>query len=236
MLLCAVNRSKPALASRNPQFISRREVRGRIVEGADSNFHFVGAVYARKHGRTAQRAKVTVVGREPPASCLSGHRYFVGRPDREKIAKRAGLLSTHQAVAKADPERLAADLKLHLAAVAAAGSLSHISLDSKSISLCCSDVFIKGSRSLFTALEKGASTMARWWRSRRIRPRPASPRHSRPSHCRSCPAPTLARFHCRIGSPCFSSGRWIAQAPHLGRERTLLLQKLWRSLAYPRKL
>jgi hypothetical protein len=143
MLLSAVDRSKPALASRNPQFITRREISGRVVEGADSNFHLVGAVCEREHGRTAQRAKVTVVGREPPASCFSGHRYFVRRPDRKKIAKRAGLFSTHEAVAKADSERLPGDLKPHLTAVTAARPLSHAHFDSGSMSLCCSDVFIK---------------------------------------------------------------------------------------------
>ena len=44
VLLCAVNRREPAFAPRNPQFISRREVRGRIVEGADCNFDFVDAI------------------------------------------------------------------------------------------------------------------------------------------------------------------------------------------------
>ena len=63
MLLRAVNWIEPAFASRRPQFISRREVRGRIVEGADSDFDLVDAVDKRKDGRTARGAKVTVVGR-----------------------------------------------------------------------------------------------------------------------------------------------------------------------------
>jgi hypothetical protein len=44
MLLCTVNRSEPAFASRRPQFISRRKVCGRIVEGADPNLDLLGAV------------------------------------------------------------------------------------------------------------------------------------------------------------------------------------------------
>ncbi len=84
MLLCAGNRSEPALASRRPQFITRREVRWRFVQGADSNLDFVGAVYAPKHGGSARRAKVTVVGRKPPASSFAGYRYFarLARPQR----------------------------------------------------------------------------------------------------------------------------------------------------------
>ena len=128
MLLCAVNGIEPAFASRRPQFISWREVRGRIVEGADSNLDLVGSVDKRKDGRTARRAKVTVVGGLPPASGLSGHRYFVRRPHSKKIANRAGLFSTQQTVAKTDSERLPADLKPHLTAVAATRSLSHVSL------------------------------------------------------------------------------------------------------------
>ena len=49
MLLCAVNRNEPAFASRRPQFINGREIRGRIVEGADANFDFVGAIDKPKH-------------------------------------------------------------------------------------------------------------------------------------------------------------------------------------------
>jgi hypothetical protein len=128
MLLCGFNRSEPAFASRRPQFISRREVCGRIVEGADSNFDLVGAVDKPKHGRPARGAKVTVVGGLPPASGLPGHRDLLRRPDRKKIAKRAGLLSARETVAKTDSEGLAADLKPHLTAVAAANSLSHVSL------------------------------------------------------------------------------------------------------------
>jgi hypothetical protein len=127
MLLCGFNRSEPAFASRRPQFISRREVCGRIVEGADSNFDLVGAVDKPKHGRPARGAKVTVVGGLPPASGLPGHRDLLRRPDRKKIAKRAGLLSTHETVAKTDSEGLPADLKPHLTAVAATNSLSHVS-------------------------------------------------------------------------------------------------------------
>jgi hypothetical protein len=107
MLLRAVYGIEPAFASRDPQFISRREVRGRVVEGADSNFDLVGAVDNRKHGRAASGAKVTVVGGLPPASGLSGHRYFVRRPHSKKIANRAGLPSTHQTVTEAHPEGLA---------------------------------------------------------------------------------------------------------------------------------
>jgi hypothetical protein len=110
-----------------PQFIRRREIDGRIVEGADSNFDLVDPVDKPKHGRPARDAKVTVVGGLPPASGLSGHRDLVRRPDRKKIAKRAGLLSTHEAVAKTDSDGLPADLKPHLTAVAAARSLSHVS-------------------------------------------------------------------------------------------------------------
>jgi hypothetical protein len=127
MLLCAFNRSEPAFASRRPQFISRREVCGRIVEGADSNFDLVDAVDKPKHGRPARGAKVTIVGGPPPARGLSDHRDLVRRPDRKKIAKRAGLLSTHETVAKTDSERLPADLKPHLTAVAATNSFSHVS-------------------------------------------------------------------------------------------------------------
>ena len=128
MLLCAVNGIEPAFASRRPQFISWREVRGRIVEGADSNLDLVGSVDKRKDGRTARRAKVTVVGGLPPASGLPGHRDLLRRPDRKKIAKRAGLLTTHQTVANTDSKGVPADLKPHLTAVAAANSLSHVSL------------------------------------------------------------------------------------------------------------
>ena len=63
MLLRAVNWIEPAFASRGPQFISRCEVGGGVVEGANSNLDLVGAVYAPKHRRTAPRAEVTVVGR-----------------------------------------------------------------------------------------------------------------------------------------------------------------------------
>jgi hypothetical protein len=116
------------LAPRNPQFISRREVRGRIVEGADSNLDLVRAVYDPKHGRTARGAKMTVVGRAPPASSRPSYRDFVRWPDGKEIAKRAGLFSTHLAVAKADSERLPSDLKPHLTAVAAARPLAHVAL------------------------------------------------------------------------------------------------------------
>jgi hypothetical protein len=128
MLLCAVNRNEPTFAPRRPQFISRREVCGRIVEGAACNFDLVGAVDNPKHGRTARGAKVTVVGGLPPASGLSDHRDLARRPDRKKIAERAGLFSTNEAVAKTDSEGLPADLKSHLTAVAAACSLLHVSL------------------------------------------------------------------------------------------------------------
>jgi hypothetical protein len=128
MLLCAVNRSQPALASRNPQFINRREVRRRIVEGADSKFNLVDAVHARKQRRTAHGAKVTAVGGVSPASSLARHRYFVRRPDRKDVANRARLLSTQEAVAEADAKGFPADLKPHFTAIAAACSLWHISL------------------------------------------------------------------------------------------------------------
>ena len=120
VLLRAVNRIEPAFASRRPQFVSRRDVRGRIVEGANSNFDLVGAVDKLKQGRPARGAKVTVAVGLSPASGLSGHRDLVRRPDRKKIAKRSGLLSTHQTVTEADSEGLAANLKPHLTAVAAA--------------------------------------------------------------------------------------------------------------------
>jgi hypothetical protein len=128
MLLCAVNRSQPAFTSRNPQFITRREVRRRIVEGADSKFNLVDAVHARKQRRTAHGAKVTAVGGVSPASSLARHRYFVRRPDRKDVANRARLLSTQEAVAEADAKGFPADLKPHFTAIAAACSLWHISL------------------------------------------------------------------------------------------------------------
>ena len=208
MLLCAVNWSEPAFASRHPQFIGGREVGRRIVESADSNFDLVGAIDNREHGRPARGAKMTVVSDLLPASGLSAHRDMVRRPDRKKIANRAGLLSTHEAVAKADPERLAAHLKPHLTTVAAAHSVSHVSLQfqiNERGALRCSPSSIV----FFTSPETEALTTARWSRLRRIRRRPASPRHSRPSHCRSCLPASLARLR----SPCFSSGRWIVQAP-----------------------
>src|ERR1700722_2174912 len=127
MLLCAVNRIEPAFAPWRPQFISQREIHGRIVEGADSNFDLVDSVDKPKHGRPTRDAKVTVVGGLPPASGLSGHRDLVRRPDRKKIAWRAGLLSTYEAGAKTDSDGLPADLEPHLTAVAAARSLSHVS-------------------------------------------------------------------------------------------------------------
>jgi hypothetical protein len=45
------------------------------------------------------------------------------------VAERTGLLPARQAVAEADSQRLAADLKPQLAAVASARSLSHVSLE-----------------------------------------------------------------------------------------------------------
>ena len=97
--------------------IAQTVIAQRLVKGADSNFDLVDAVDKPKHGRPAGSAKVTVVGRWPPASGLPGRRDLLRRPDRKKIAKRAGLLSTHETVAKTDSERLPADLKPHLTAV-----------------------------------------------------------------------------------------------------------------------
>jgi hypothetical protein len=74
MMLCAVNRSQPAFTSRNPQFITRREVRGRVVEGADSKFNLVDAVYARKTTAwrmTAPRPRAPVSAAAPMGSVMS---------------------------------------------------------------------------------------------------------------------------------------------------------------------
>jgi hypothetical protein len=232
MLLRAVNRNKPAFASRRPQFVTRREVRGRIVETAHSHFHLGGAVYQRKHGRTADRAEVTVVRREPPASCLSGHRYFVRWPHRKEIAKRAGLLSTHEAVAKADSEGLSAHLKPHLTAVAAAGSLSHVLRRLRVSEPLLLGPFHQTLPAIHCAFKGGLDDGAMAaFASDSAPPGVAAPLASEPLPF--LPAGEPCPLRCRIVWLCPAPGRWIAPVPDLGPGRTMSLQELWRSLASP---
>ena len=111
---------------------------------------------------------MTVVGGVPPASGLAGHRDIVGRPNRKKIAKRPGLLSTHEAVAKAHAQRFAASLESDLTAVAAADPLSHLS-NSLRINQPARSYAVLECSSGSTSSEQGAWTTARWSRLRRIR-------------------------------------------------------------------
>jgi hypothetical protein len=63
VLLSACNRNEPALAPRHPQLIGGSEVCRRIIERADSNLKFIGAIYGRKHRRPAYGTEMTIIGR-----------------------------------------------------------------------------------------------------------------------------------------------------------------------------
>ena len=125
MLLGVRNRDEPTLSPRHPQLISGAEIGWRIIERAGPYLNFVNAVDDRKDGRPTHGTEVAIVGRKLPASCLTSDRYLARLPHSEEVAERSGLLPADLAVAKANPDRSPADLKLHLTAVAATRSLQH---------------------------------------------------------------------------------------------------------------
>jgi hypothetical protein len=125
MLLGVRNRDEPTLSPRHPQLISGAEIGWRIIERAGPYLNFVSAVDDRKDGRSTHGTEVAIVGRKLPASSLTSDRHLARLPHSEEVAERSGLLPADLAVAKADPHRSPADLKLHLTAVAATRSLQH---------------------------------------------------------------------------------------------------------------
>ena len=125
MLLGVRNRDEPTLSPRHPQLISGAEIGWRIIERAGPYLNFVSAIDDRKDGRPTHGTEVAIVGRKLPASSLTSDRHLARLPHSEEVAERSGLLPADLAVAKADPHRSPADLKLHLTAVAATRSLQH---------------------------------------------------------------------------------------------------------------
>ena len=125
MLLGVRNRDEPTLSPRHPQLISGAEIGWRIIERAGPYLNFVSAVDDRKDGRPTHGTEVAIVGRKLPAPCLTSDRHVARLPHSEEVAERSGFLPADLAVAKADPHRSPADLKLYLTAVAATRSLQH---------------------------------------------------------------------------------------------------------------
>ncbi len=125
MLLGVRNRDEPTLSPRHPQLISGAEIGWRIIERAGPYLNFVSAIDDRKDGRPTHGTEVAIVGRKLPASSLTSDRHMARLPNSEEVAERSSLLPADLTVAKADPHRPPADLKLHLTAVAATRSLQH---------------------------------------------------------------------------------------------------------------
>ena len=114
MLLGVRNRDEPTLSPRHPQLISGAEIGWRIIERAGPYLDFVSAVDDRKDGRPTHGTEVAIVGRKLSASNIIRDRHLARLPHSEEVAERSGLLPADLAVAKANPHRSPADLKLQL--------------------------------------------------------------------------------------------------------------------------